>query len=600
MFGQDASSLRRLASPAAILLFCSMFGMMASAPLHLDNMDFPAVAQATAQTGKPIYYRGEENPHHSGLYHPPLYIYLLAAWFQIFGFGEAQARIFGMWCALTQGWVVLLLMQTLFGRAARLSLQPWFWFLFLLNPYTLQTASVLDIDSTIYGPLIGLVLLLAIRLSWREGDWREDEPGTLEYLFVAAALAAALWAKLTTVLLVIPFLFLLLIARFGWWRAARISLSIVIAGVAGFACTYYAFGFLLGLDVNFTFSFTLDSLLTRGTTASAGFSARLADYSRNFDAMIPFMFRWTGLIPWIASTAAIIVAGSLAVARRQRRAQHYCLLLLLAWLTVVFYCAKVQTFGGSPFKYVFVYWGFLLAALIVLAQGHDRWFPPEGVPCRSENCPRRLPAWGSLAAGVSFVLAAMYGRYIAGDAIILNARPIDWASYGPAIVLLASLLWHVLSRTSRREYARIPLIAAVSVYAGLQLGTALFQVQTPYSKTYDYGQSGIVDAASFVKQNTTSDETIASMKDLGFRAGRRYYETYGMIYGGLTGAEALIALIKSETVKFAVFTEDRGQDQLIVNPDLLRWIQANCVVVESFGNYRIYEYKPPEPVSAPR
>src|SRR6516164_3923114 len=79
-------------SAACILLFIILFASSAAKPLHLDSIDFAAAAQQTGRSGVPIYYRGEEEPKHSGLYHPPLYIYLLAAWIRIFGFGESQVQ----------------------------------------------------------------------------------------------------------------------------------------------------------------------------------------------------------------------------------------------------------------------------------------------------------------------------------------------------------------------------------------------------------------------------------------------------------------------------------------------------------------------------
>ena len=96
----------RLALAALIASFC-LFAASAWKPLQLDNMDFPAVARQTAATGLPVYYRGEANPHAIGLYHPPLYIYTLALWISLLGFGEAQVRLFGYMCVLLQGWIVL-------------------------------------------------------------------------------------------------------------------------------------------------------------------------------------------------------------------------------------------------------------------------------------------------------------------------------------------------------------------------------------------------------------------------------------------------------------------------------------------------------------
>src|SRR5438876_9972263 len=83
-----------------ILVFLLLSSFGASKPLHLDEMDFPAVAQAASRTGLPIYYRGEGQEHWSGLYHPPLYIYSLAWWFKIFGYGILHSQMLGVTSAL--------------------------------------------------------------------------------------------------------------------------------------------------------------------------------------------------------------------------------------------------------------------------------------------------------------------------------------------------------------------------------------------------------------------------------------------------------------------------------------------------------------------
>ena len=159
----------------AFVVSLMLFSATAGHPFHLDNMDFPAVAKATSETGLPLYYRGEENPHLLGLYHPPLYIYLLAGWIRLFGFGEVQIRLFGFVCLLVQFWLAFRIMALLFGRQI---VRPWVPFIllaFLPHAYTLQAASIVDIDTTIYGPILLAVLYFTLSLSWRDGVWHGEE-----------------------------------------------------------------------------------------------------------------------------------------------------------------------------------------------------------------------------------------------------------------------------------------------------------------------------------------------------------------------------------------------------------------------------------------
>lgn len=554
-------------SAIAIFVFVLLFAAGAAKPFHLDNMDFPAVAAATAVSGLPVYYRGEEALHWSGLYHPPLYIYTLAAWIRVFGSTEAPIRLFGMTCALLQGVVVLLMVRTLFGAGMALRWMPLFWALFLLNPYTIQTASIADIDSTIYGPLLCLVLLAALRASWKDGEWRTDRIRRQDYLWVAVALYLCFWAKLTTVWLVIPIVFLLWISRLGVVRAAVATVVVSAAALLLFVVSYELYGALTGLDVNYTFRFTWESFAKRGTSAAPGLMSRVSDMWRNLLFMILFTLRWTGLLPWVAALGALAFAARNALAR-DRRYLHYGLVLALAFVSTWYYCAKVATYGYSPYKYDFVYWGLILTAPLFVIEccGEYRW------------------TW-KIAAGLSvlYAFAALWVAGRVGDALIRDglAGLYRFIAYIPGLLLAAGLL---------RTRFRIPLIAAaLAAYGGIQLGVAVNQAKAPYATTYDYGQTGFMDTVGFIRANTGPDDIIVSMKDIGYRAHRRYFENYAAVNGDPAAAAHLVDVMKSGRAAYFVFTEGHGQDELFLNPSLQRWVEENCTLVRSYGNYRIYQ-----------
>ena len=122
--------------------------------------------------------------------------------------------------------------------------------------------------------------------------------------------------------------------------------------------------------------------------------------------------------------------------------------------------------------------------------------------------------------------------------------------------------------------------------------------RVPYSTTYDYGQMGFTDTVAFIRANTTPESVIVSMKDIGFAADRRYFENYGGLYGGPDAARQLQQTIASGKAQYAIFTEGRGQDQLIVSPGFKEWIDANATLVRSFGHYRVYRPKAAEASAA--
>ena len=80
------------------------------------------------------------------------------------------------------------------------------------------------------------------------------------------------------------------------------------------------------------------------------------------------------------------------------------------------------------------------------------------------------------------------------------------------------------------------------------------------------------------------------MKDIGYATGRRYLENYTALYTGGESASKLTNWISSGRIRYAIFTQGHGQDQLAINPTLLNWVTANCKLVRAFGDYRIYQY----------
>lgn len=574
-------NVRGAISRGAVLLFLVLAAHQAAKPLHLDNMDFPAVAEATAHSGKPIYYRGEENRLHSGLYHPPLYIYTLAAWFRLFGSGPAQARMFGALCALLQGWLALRILCLLLGSER---VRPWrwlFWLLFLLNPYTLQCSAIADIDSTIYGPLLSLVLFSALRIGWQDGHWRTDEPRTWELGLVALALTAALWAKLTTVLLLFPFLFLLFAPRLGWKRGAAVTAGVSAAGLGAFALTYWLYGVLTGLDVGYTFQFLKASMMGPG---------RLGSFPANLKVMLPFTVRWTGFLPWLS--VAVLVAATARRWWRDRepsgdgRAEkplYSFWLLSLCGASVVYYCGQVMSFGGAPFKYTFVFWALLSCAPVILVA----WLWESDA--KKEDS-RPLPKVAAVAATglAGFWIGAINVQdAVIGGSLAYGSSAALWV---PVAAALAGLLaWTMEPPALRRRGARLA-IGAFVLHAGIQAGIALYQSRVDYSTTYDYGQSGLQETAAYIASHTTRQDVISSMKDVGYLARRRYYENYAAVISDEAAAR-MIAAWEAGKVAYIVFTEGRGQDQAASKPALRDWLAGNAEQTASFGNYRIYRPK---------
>jgi hypothetical protein len=54
-------------------------------------------------------------------------------------------------------------------------------------------------------------------------------------------------------------------------------------------------------------------------------------------------------------------------------------------------------------------------------------------------------------------------------------------------------------------------------------------------------------------------------------------------------------LVEANSVEVLVFTEGIGHDQLVMNPVLREWVEANATVTARFGNYVVHRMNPRSP-----
>jgi len=553
-------------------------------------MDFPAVAKATTQTGIPVYYRGEENREFSGLYHPPLYIYLLAGWYKVFGFSETATRLFGTVMAILQCFIVIKILARLLPTLPVQSHSGFFYALFLLSPFTLANSSIADIDSTIYGPLLLILIFAVVRTVIPKAEAHRHMTLT-EFSTVFLLLVIAGWAKLTSVLLLLPFVAIVFALAFGPLRGLILSaLGLLISGL-GFAFSYSLYGKLLHLDTDYTYRFLLYSFLGKGSLGAP----TLNDKFRRLVTTLGYNVSFHSV--WLGGLTILLVGYSLCVLFRDCRrswgitSRLLFVVFLLPLAAILTYFSLTMPWAQSPSKYIFPFFALFLAPIYcaLLAFGLDQLTSI----CRF---------------GIQYVysIAFVIGTTVIRDRLLWrppnSILPDPWSAalatiWIPALIALVGIvLWFVL----KNQNERVPLSKALFIFtvvanAGLLAGVAAFQARTPYSTTYSYGQLGIREAAFYVRSKTAENEPIICMKDVGFLADRPYWESYNML-SSAQSADELIGKVKNGQVRYLVFTRNIGEDRLDAYPELQRQILSVADEEWHYANYVVFRAKQKEGV----
>ncbi len=249
-----------------ISLFVLLVTVQSSKKFVLDEVDFPILSKSISDHFAPIYYRGEANSSHLGIYHPTLYANALGLFVKIFGFSEITVRMFGVLCALLVFFFAIKISIKLFPQWDKSTVLAVFGLMFLLNPYTLANVTLPDIDQTV----LPIVLIVHMYLCLRKADYDgKRKISVKDILILAMSFAFALWAKMTLPL-ILPAISLVIFCIFnnGITRSIKIVLLYSLIGTVIFLVTYSIYCFVLNLPLMYTFNFLMFSLSSKSAAGN--------------------------------------------------------------------------------------------------------------------------------------------------------------------------------------------------------------------------------------------------------------------------------------------------------------------------------------------
>lgn len=546
--------LKKYTKVLIVCVFVILVAVQASKSFVLDELDFPIVAHATSQTLKPIYYRGEESPVHIGTYHPTLYINSLAVFIKIFGYNETSVRFFGVMCTLISAYLLILILRQLIKKneAAELLLLG----LFLLNPYTIANTTLPDIDSTV----LPIVMLLFLYFSLKYLLQKKDI-GNRVVLILGSIFALALWSKLTTPLIIPPFLACLaIITSKNYKKSIIFAIKIALFGFFAFAVTYFVYCKLLNLSTTYTYSFLVDSF-TKGTSTDGPLAGAL----KNLENIRYFVY-WPTLP--IVGLFGVSFIGVMLDKDKGEKTKIKKLIVIMSLLVTIFYIALIPPFGGF-FKYPFPVFGLIMLTIVLF---YDRYFKNARI-----NWP-----YAFIATSLGFLVE----RKFWDDSMFINIKPFK----GLLALLLIVIVCYILLRVNTHRIVPSLFVLCILFSIGFQLSISRIQATSPYSTKYLYGQTGLDQTTAYLRSNTNPDEVIWSMKDVGYYVNNKYYESYSYyFYRSLEGD--LINKLGSSKVRYYVVSTGIGQDNIDYYTNIKQILDTNAVREKQFGNFIIYKSK---------
>jgi 4-amino-4-deoxy-L-arabinose transferase-like glycosyltransferase len=503
-------------SLAAIIAFLAISVPQYGQPYVIDEAVFPYVANGIVKNGAPFFYNGELRPNDLGLWHPPLYDYLLAAQVRIWGMSPFAVRAFGAICVIASFFIATLALRRLAPNMKRYGYVIMAG-LFLLNPLVISDALIPDIDGTLGLFVVTLSIWISTLLAQETLSRR-----MILGLFGFATLAVSTKFTIAAIVAVVIGCSALISGRHRWRKLLWVFITFA-AGTAVSLGLLFASGAILKFDAYAPFEYLFGSLGSRAPGRS-GINGTIATLVVGPGSNVV----WIGPALILSAFAALVVLLAVRPAAVSRSLAG--LLVVSSLLIVVAY----SYVSGSPFgfpKYTAVVVpGLALVTTLILTVFSSA--------IAVKNTRTRTTTWILSIAYALTLVAGTVGIFVishrierahprsVGELLVLTIA--DFLCVAIATSVFAFLLVSPDMRQGMRRL-RVPAVigllgAAVLAPAMVQTSSSLVNLTSPFSTRYYYGERGMSEFLSQSGKIIPRGASIISPKDVGLQLGRPYYE----------------------------------------------------------------------------
>ena len=529
-------------------------------PYVIDEAAFPYAAHGIAQHGVPYFYNGETRPHDLGIWHPPLYVYLLGLFVRFAGFGHFQIRFFGLACLTLTCYFLIKIIRTIKpNHSLAVFVAPLFY---ITHYFILQSALIPDIDGTLE-PLTMAIAFYAFAI------YLYSEPlKPTHYFALILALALNFSTKLTTTLLLVPLLYLILQVRIkNYVKSLKTAAIIISGGLIGFLIWWIPVASISQLDWQFPFKFTFVSAIGKNTDESliekiiSGFHLPLSAIS------------WIGL-----STFTLIgLLGFYAIRGRMWKSEKYSILLLFFSLTNWFIYDAIT---GTPFTFP-KYWNISLIGVSICI---GTILPNFKISLHRDN---RFKIYQISMA--LFILVISTGLYT-HKRLNISKSYMDFIPNNKLLVL-SILVFSFIVMASRKRVlvpkgSTITILLVFTIISS-NIGIDFAISKSNFSTRYYFGESGMTSVLNWLSENRQEQSILFSPKDIGLESGIKFFED-SQLFGNLPAAQ-FPQYLKDKGINLLVIRRKYDYSALVYPKEITEATQGfEKISDRNFGDFEIW------------
>lgn len=490
-------------------------------PYVIDEAVFPYVAQGILNTGTPVFYNGEYRPFDVGLWHPPLYSYILAAHMLLLGDSVFSVRLFGTICIVASLFFLRLAIRNVAPNLDRYGLAI-LAAIFVFNPLVISGALIPDIDGTIGMTVVSLGIWVSTQLVNQP-----TSSATFFWVFSLAVISGSTKFTIAALLgaLVIGSAFL---AKQNPVKKTAFAFVSYFSGIAVALGLLFGAGKILGFDALGPFNYLFSSIEQRGPSSSG-----LSSAMRNLLEGTGSNLVWIG--PAIIASSLMSIFWLIKARPQNINLRTPIVIFLFSILVIIVY----SYITGSPFgfpKYTTIAIPGLAFVIALLRE-------PIKISLEKLTLRNKLTAQ---IRNASLFLVSSFSLYIV---FVTDSRtPIRSLDelYTLSVVVFFSIVVIVFvivfassvngSRMSseidkndmkNRLKAAIGFSLAFSLIQtpiAIQLATSTLNATSDFSTRYYYGEKGMKEFLSVVDKLLAPDSSLIAPKDIGLQLNRVFYE----------------------------------------------------------------------------
>ena len=463
-------------------------------PYVIDEAAFPYAAHGVAEHGNPHFYNGETRPNDLGIWHPPLYVYLLGIWIKLLGFGHFQVRAFGYICmALTCFFIykTVRLFESKSNVPSKIAVA-----FYGTHYFVTQSSLIPDIDGTLEPLVITLALYATSRVLNAERITHR------QIYFIIFSLTVSFSTKLTTpLLLALPIFVIFILRKFGLFKATAYTFALLSCGVMGFLVWWLPVAYIEKLDWTFPFRFTIESATSKNSQIS--FIQKISQ-----SLHMP-----TSTVSWLGTSTffVLIYIVKRSLDKKELKDKYFGLTILafsiFSWLVY-------DAITGAPFTFP-KYWNI---GLVGVAIALGIFFPNISTLNNTRN-----QVTLSVLAFVVFVTVLISCKNSLAKTHSFTSLNLSLKmTLFVAILLLSSI--YILSRNQGRDFSFALgvslLVCVISINSAVN--TDLARVQ--FSTRYYFGESGMQSVLTWLHNNAKPESRLFAPKDIGLESGMVFFE----------------------------------------------------------------------------